>query len=70
MAIFMWIVFGLITGTVASLIMPGEGPEGTFVTIAFGIIGALIGGFIGTQVQRPVVPSQAIGQDRPLARTK
>jgi uncharacterized membrane protein YeaQ/YmgE (transglycosylase-associated protein family) len=70
MAILMWIIAGLITGTVASLIMPGDGPGGFFVTIAFGITGALLGGFIGTQVHRPFLPWQGIGQDRSLEQTK
>jgi uncharacterized membrane protein YeaQ/YmgE (transglycosylase-associated protein family) len=70
MAILIWIVLGLITGAGASLIMPGDGPGGLFVTIVFGITGALLGGFIGTQVHRPFVPWQGIGQDRSLEQMK
>jgi uncharacterized membrane protein YeaQ/YmgE (transglycosylase-associated protein family) len=42
-----WILFGLIVGVLAKLIMPGRDPGGFLVTIAIGIVGALIGGLIG-----------------------
>jgi uncharacterized membrane protein YeaQ/YmgE (transglycosylase-associated protein family) len=42
-----WIFFGLIVGIVAKLLMPGRDPGGFIVTIALGIVGALLGGFIG-----------------------
>ena len=42
-----WIVFGLIVGAVAKLLMPGRDPGGIIVTMAIGIAGAVLGGFIG-----------------------
>ncbi|MEW6298715.1 MAG: GlsB/YeaQ/YmgE family stress response membrane protein [Thermodesulfobacteriota bacterium] len=42
-----WIIFGLIVGVIAKLLMPGRDPGGFIVTILIGIAGALIGGFIG-----------------------
>ena len=42
-----WIVFGLIVGALAKLVMPGRDPGGLLVTIALGIAGALVAGFIG-----------------------
>jgi uncharacterized membrane protein YeaQ/YmgE (transglycosylase-associated protein family) len=42
-----WILFGLIVGILAKLIMPGRDPGGFLVTIAIGIVGALVGGLIG-----------------------
>jgi uncharacterized membrane protein YeaQ/YmgE (transglycosylase-associated protein family) len=42
-----WILFGLIVGALAKLIMPGRDPGGILVTIALGIAGALLGGWIG-----------------------
>jgi uncharacterized membrane protein YeaQ/YmgE (transglycosylase-associated protein family) len=42
-----WIVFGLIVGALAKLVMPGNDPGGIIVTILLGIAGALVGGFIG-----------------------
>ena len=42
-----WIVFGLIVGALAKLLMPGKDPGGIIVTMLIGIVGALLGGFIG-----------------------
>jgi uncharacterized membrane protein YeaQ/YmgE (transglycosylase-associated protein family) len=42
-----WIVFGLIAGVIAKLIMPGKDPGGFIVTILLGIAGAFMGGFLG-----------------------
>ena len=42
-----WIVFGLIVGALAKLVMPGNDPGGIIVTILLGIAGALVGGFVG-----------------------
>jgi len=45
-----WIVFGLIAGIVAKFIMPGRDPGGMIVTIIIGIAGALLGGWLATQL--------------------
>jgi uncharacterized membrane protein YeaQ/YmgE (transglycosylase-associated protein family) len=42
-----WIIFGLIVGVVAKVLMPGRDPGGWIVTILLGIAGALVGGFLG-----------------------
>jgi uncharacterized membrane protein YeaQ/YmgE (transglycosylase-associated protein family) len=42
-----WILFGLIVGAIAKLVMPGKDPGGIIVTMALGIAGALVAGFIG-----------------------
>ena len=47
LSILGWIFFGLIVGVLAKLVMPGRDPGGIIVTIALGIAGALVGGFIG-----------------------
>ena len=47
MGILGWILFGLIVGAVAKLVMPGRDPGGIIVTMLLGIAGAVIGGFIG-----------------------
>jgi uncharacterized membrane protein YeaQ/YmgE (transglycosylase-associated protein family) len=47
MGIIGWILFGLVAGIIAKLIMPGKDPGGFIVTILIGIAGALLGGFIG-----------------------
>jgi len=50
MGIFAWIVLGLIAGVLAKFIMPGRDPGGIIITILLGIGGAVVGGFIGTQL--------------------
>ena len=47
MSILIWIVFGLIVGAVAKLLMPGRDPGGIIVTMLLGIAGAVLGGFVG-----------------------
>lgn len=47
MGILAWILFGLVVGIIAKLLMPGRDPGGFIVTILLGIAGALLGGFIG-----------------------
>lgn len=48
MSILGWIVLGLIAGALAKLIMPGKQGGGILVTMVLGIVGALLGGFIGS----------------------
>jgi len=48
MGIITWIIFGLIAGIIAKLIMPGRDPGGFIITTLLGIVGAVIGGWIGT----------------------
>lgn len=47
LSILGWAVFGLITGAIAKLLMPGKDPGGVFVTMALGVAGALVAGFLG-----------------------
>jgi uncharacterized membrane protein YeaQ/YmgE (transglycosylase-associated protein family) len=47
MGILGWILFGLVVGIIAKFIMPGKDPGGIIVTILLGIVGALLGGYIG-----------------------
>ena len=42
-----WIVFGLVVGAIAKLLMPGRDPGGFIITILIGIAGAVVGGFVG-----------------------
>ena len=48
MGILSWIVMGLIVGMLAKFIMPGRDPGGFIVTMALGIGGAFVGGYIGS----------------------
>lgn len=47
MGIISWIIFGLIAGGIAKLLMPGKDPGGCIITMLIGIAGAVIGGWIG-----------------------
>jgi uncharacterized membrane protein YeaQ/YmgE (transglycosylase-associated protein family) len=42
-----WVLFGLVVGAIAKLLMPGRDPGGCIVTILLGIAGSLLGGFLG-----------------------
>jgi uncharacterized membrane protein YeaQ/YmgE (transglycosylase-associated protein family) len=42
-----WILFGLVVGVIAKLLMPGRDPGGMIVTVVLGIVGAVVGGFLG-----------------------
>jgi uncharacterized membrane protein YeaQ/YmgE (transglycosylase-associated protein family) len=42
-----WILFGLIVGLLAKLVMPGHDPGGVVMTTALGIVGAMLGGLLG-----------------------
>jgi uncharacterized membrane protein YeaQ/YmgE (transglycosylase-associated protein family) len=50
MGVLGWILFGLIVGIIAKLLMPGRDPGGFIVTILLGIAGAMLGGFIGQEL--------------------
>lgn len=45
-----WIVLGLIAGAIAKAIMPGEQGGGWLVTLLLGVVGAVVGGWIGSAV--------------------
>lgn len=43
-----WIALGLIAGAIAKAIYPGHQGGGIFATIILGILGALVGGWLGS----------------------
>ncbi len=47
MDIIAWLVLGLIAGALAKLFYPGRQGGGIISTIALGIFGALVGGYLG-----------------------
>jgi uncharacterized membrane protein YeaQ/YmgE (transglycosylase-associated protein family) len=47
MGVVGWIIFGLIVGIVAKFLMPGRDPGGFVVTAVLGIVGAVLGGYLG-----------------------
>jgi uncharacterized membrane protein YeaQ/YmgE (transglycosylase-associated protein family) len=46
MDVVLMILFGLIAGAVAKMLMPGRDPGGMVITILLGIAGSLLGGFL------------------------
>jgi uncharacterized membrane protein YeaQ/YmgE (transglycosylase-associated protein family) len=50
MGMIAWIVLGLIGGAIAKALMPGRDPGGLLVTMVIGIVGAVLGGFLGNLV--------------------
>jgi uncharacterized membrane protein YeaQ/YmgE (transglycosylase-associated protein family) len=44
-----WILLGLVAGSLAKFLVPGRDPSGCIITILLGIVGAFIGGWLGTR---------------------
>lgn len=47
MGFFGFLLLGLIAGAIAKLLIPGKQGGGWFITLVLGVIGALLGGWIG-----------------------
>jgi len=47
MEIIGWLIFGLIVGALAKLLMPGDDPGGWIATMLLGVAGAVLGGYMG-----------------------
>ncbi len=47
MGIIGWIILGLAAGAIAKAILPGTQGGGWLITLVLGVVGALLGGFIG-----------------------
>ena len=57
-----WIVFGLVVGAIARLLMPGRQPMGLILTCLLGVAGSFIGGYIGSMIHGgPMDASQPAG---------
>ena len=50
MGILAWILLGLVAGALAKYIMPGQQGGGIILTTVLGIVGAIVGGLLGTYV--------------------
>lgn len=48
MGIIGWIILGLVAGAIAKAIMPGRQGGGWIITLVLGVVGALLGGFLGS----------------------
>jgi len=47
MDVVWWLIIGLIAGAIARFLVPGRDPMGWIATLLLGLVGSLIGGFIG-----------------------
>jgi uncharacterized membrane protein YeaQ/YmgE (transglycosylase-associated protein family) len=47
-----WIVLGLVAGAIARLLIPGRQPMGLLATMALGIVGSFVGGFLASLIFR------------------
>ncbi|MGP9529667.1 GlsB/YeaQ/YmgE family stress response membrane protein [Arthrobacter sp. S41] len=50
MGIIGWIILGLIAGAIAKAIKPGNQGGGWIATLVLGVVGALLGGWIGSAI--------------------
>lgn len=48
MSFLAFLILGLIAGAIAKLILPGRQGGGWFITLLLGVVGALLGGWIGS----------------------
>jgi uncharacterized membrane protein YeaQ/YmgE (transglycosylase-associated protein family) len=48
MGFFGWLLLGLIAGALAKALLPGRQGGGWFATLILGVIGALVGGWLGS----------------------
>lgn len=48
MGFIAFLILGLIAGAIAKLILPGKQGGGWFVTLLLGVVGALLGGWLGS----------------------
>lgn len=47
MGFFSFLILGLIAGAIAKAILPGKQAGGWFVTLLLGVVGAMLGGWLG-----------------------
>ena len=47
MGFFAFLILGLLAGAIAKLILPGKQSGGWFVTLLLGVVGAILGGWLG-----------------------
>ena len=48
MGFFGFLLLGLLAGAIAKLILPGNQGGGWLITLLLGVVGALLGGFLGS----------------------
>jgi len=62
MSFLAFLILGLIAGAIAKLILPGKQGGGWFVTLLLGVVGALLGGWLGSLIlNRPLTEFWDLG---------
>ena len=62
MGILLFIVFGLVVGFIARALLPGRQSMGFLMTAVLGMVGSLVGGFVGNLLAgRPLFDLHAAG---------
>lgn len=62
MSFLAFLVLGLIAGAIAKLILPGKQGGGWFMTLLLGVVGALLGGWLGSLIlNRPLTEFWDLG---------
>lgn len=65
-SLLIWIVLGFLAGFIAKALMPGPDAGGFILTTILGIVGAVVGGFIGSMLgYGPVSSFDNIGASLP-----
>ncbi|MEP6947059.1 MAG: GlsB/YeaQ/YmgE family stress response membrane protein [Acidobacteriota bacterium] len=54
-SLLIWLILGFLAGYIAKMILPGADGGGIILTTILGIIGAVVGGYIGTMVGYPMI---------------
>jgi uncharacterized membrane protein YeaQ/YmgE (transglycosylase-associated protein family) len=62
-----WVVLGLIAGAIAKAIYPGHQGGGIFATIGLGILGAMVGGWLGTNLGFGGAAAASVGAFNPAS---
>lgn len=56
-SLLIWLLLGFLAGYVAKLLMPGSDGGGVIFTTLLGIVGAVVGGYIGVLLGFPMASS-------------
>lgn len=48
MGIIAFLILGLLAGAIAKALLPGRDPGGIIITMAIGVVGALLGGYLAS----------------------
>jgi uncharacterized membrane protein YeaQ/YmgE (transglycosylase-associated protein family) len=50
MGIIAFLILGLLAGVIAKALLPGRDPGGCLITMAIGVLGAMLGGFLAAEL--------------------